>query len=95
MLIVGRSLQGIGGGGIAPLAQAIIADAAPPRERGYYQAYTGAIFIIAGAVGPVLGGVIAEHLRWSMIFWLNVPLSFVAALLAHRQLHPAAPQPPT
>ena len=46
----------------------------PPRERGYYQAYTGSIWIIAGVVGPVLGGVIAEHLHWSMIFWLNVPL---------------------
>jgi MFS family permease len=58
----------------------------PPRERGYYQAYTGAIWIIAGAGGPVLGGVIAEHLHWSMIFWLNVPLTFAAALLSHHQL---------
>src|SRR5579862_5795177 len=86
MLILARGLQGIGGGGIVPLTQSIIADAGPPRERGYYQAYTGAVWIIAGAVGPVLGGVIAEHLHWSMIFWLNVPLSFAAALLSHRQL---------
>jgi MFS family permease len=86
MLILGRGLQGIGGGGIVPLAQSIIADAVPPRERGYYQTYTGAIWIIAGAGGPVLGGVIAEHLHWSVIFWLNVPLTFVAALLSHRQL---------
>ena len=74
MLILGRGLQGIGGGGIVPLAQSIIADAVPPRERGYYQAYTGSVWIIAGGGGPVLGGVIAEHLHWSMIFWLNVPL---------------------
>lgn len=86
MLILGRGLQGIGGGGIVPLAQSIIADAVPPRERGYYQAYTGAIWIIAGAAGPVLGGVIAEHLHWSMIFWLNVPLTLAAALLSHHQL---------
>jgi EmrB/QacA subfamily drug resistance transporter len=86
MLILGRGLQGIGGGGIVPLAQSIIADAVPPRERGYYQAYTGSIWIIAGACGPVLGGVIAEHLHWSMIFWLNIPLGLVAALLSHRQL---------
>jgi len=69
-----------------PLAQSIIADAVPPRERGYYQAYTGSVWIIAGAAGPVLGGVIAEHLHWSMIFWLNVPLALVAAVLSHRQL---------
>ena len=74
MLILGRGLQGIGGGGIVPLTQSIIADAVPPRERGYYQAYTGSVWIVAGAAGPVLGGVIAEHLHWSMIFWLNVPL---------------------
>ncbi len=86
LLILGRGLQGIGGGGIVPLAQSIIADAVPPRERGYYQAYTGSVWIIAGAAGPVLGGVIAEHMHWSMIFWLNVPLSLAAALLSHHQL---------
>jgi EmrB/QacA subfamily drug resistance transporter len=86
MLIIGRGLQGVGGGGIVPLAQSIIADVVPPRERGYYQAYTGTVWIIAGAAGPVLGGVIAEHLHWSMIFWLNVPLGLAAAFLSHRQL---------
>ena len=86
MLILGRGLQGIGGGGIVPLTQSIIADAVPPRERGYYQAYTGSIWIVAGAAGPVLGGFLAEHLHWSMIFWLNVPLALVAAMLSNRQL---------
>ena len=86
MLILGRGLQGIGGGGIVPLAQSIIADAVPPRERGYYQAYTGSVWIIAGAAGPVLGGVIAEHLHWSMIFWLNVPLGLGGGDAVHRQL---------
>jgi EmrB/QacA subfamily drug resistance transporter len=86
MLILGRGLQGIGGGGIVPLTQSIIADVVPPRERGYYQAYTGSVWIIAGAGGPVLGGLIAEHLHWSMIFWLNVPLCLAAALLSNRKL---------
>ena len=86
MLILGRGLQGIGGGGIVPLAQSIIADAVPPRERGSYQAYTGSVWIIAGAGGPVLGGYIAEHLHWSLIFWLNLPLGLVAAMLSSRQL---------
>ncbi len=86
MLILGRGLQGIGGGGIVPLTQSIIADAVPPRERGYYQAYTGSIWIVAGAAGPVLGGFLAEHLHWSVIFWLNIPLCLVAAMLSNRQL---------
>jgi len=86
MLIVARGLQGLGGGGIVPLTQSIIADAVPPRERGYYQAYTGSVWVIAGAGGPILGGVIADHLHWSLIFWLNVPLGIVAALLSQRQL---------
>jgi EmrB/QacA subfamily drug resistance transporter len=86
MLIFGRSLQGIGGGGIVPLTQSIIADAVPPRERGYYQAYTGSVWIVAGAAGPVLGGFIAENWHWSVIFWLNVPLGIVAAMLSNRQL---------
>jgi EmrB/QacA subfamily drug resistance transporter len=86
LLILARGLQGLGGGGIVPLAQSIIADAVPPRERGYYQAYTGSVWIIAGALGPVLGGVIAEQFHWSMIFWLNVPLGLAAAFLSYRQL---------
>jgi EmrB/QacA subfamily drug resistance transporter len=86
MLILGRGLQGIGGGGIVPLTQSIIADAVPPRERGYYQAYTGSVWIVAGAAGPVLGGFIAEHWHWSVIFWLNVPLGLAAAALSNRQL---------
>jgi EmrB/QacA subfamily drug resistance transporter len=85
-LILGRALQGVGGGGIVPLSQSIIADAVPPRERGHYQAYTGSVWIVAGGGGPVIGGLIAEHLNWSLIFWLNVPLSIVAAVLCHRLL---------
>src|SRR6202045_3047716 len=86
MLILGRGLQGIGGGGIVPLTQSIIADAVPPRERGYYQAYTGSVWIVAGAAGPVLDGFIAEHWHWSVIFWLNVPLGLAAAMLSSLQL---------
>jgi EmrB/QacA subfamily drug resistance transporter len=85
-LILGRALQGVGGGGIVPLSQSIIADAVPPRERGHYQAYTGSIWIIAGGGGPLLGGLIAEHLHWSLIFWLNVPLALAAAALSNHLL---------
>jgi EmrB/QacA subfamily drug resistance transporter len=81
MLIAARILQGIGGGGITPLVQIAISDMVTPRERGHYQAYMGIAWVLAGVVGPALGGVIADQLHWSVIFWLNVPLGLVAALL--------------
>jgi EmrB/QacA subfamily drug resistance transporter len=86
VLVLGRALQGFGGGGIAPLTQSIIADIVPPRERGYYQAYTGSVWITAGALGPLFGGFISQHLHWSMIFWPNLPLCLLAILLSNRKL---------
>ncbi len=86
VLIAGRALQGLGGGGILPIAQAIISDAIAPAERGRYQAFMGTVWVSAGIGGPVLGGFLAEHLHWSMVFWLNVPLSLAAAAMIHRSL---------
>jgi MFS family permease len=85
-LIVGRGLQGAGGGAIFPVAQSVIADIVAPRERGRYQTYTGIVWVSAGVGGPVLGGVFAEYFHWSLIFWFNVPLGLIAAWLAHVQL---------
>jgi EmrB/QacA subfamily drug resistance transporter len=85
-LIAGRTLQGIGGGGIVPLTQTTIADMITPRERGRYQAYMGTSWIVAGVAGPALGGLVAEHFHWSLIFWLNVPFGLLAALLANRAM---------
>ena len=95
MLILGRGLQGIGGGGILPLCQSVIADVVAPRERGRYQAYMGVVWVTSGVGGPVLGGVMAEHLHWSLIFWINVPLGARrgAAHPHPSQAHPA-PRPP-
>lgn len=78
VLILGRGLQGVGGGGIMPVVQTVISDVVSPRERGRYQAYFSGVWMVAGIGGPVLGGVFAEHLHWSMIFWINVPLAVVA-----------------
>ncbi|CAN0253932.1 unnamed protein product, partial [Phaeothamnion confervicola] len=86
MLVLGRALQGIGGGGILPVAQAILGDAVAPRERGRYQAYMGSVWITAGLAGPVVGGIMAEHFHWSVIFWANVPLGVLAGLTAQRTL---------
>src|SRR5262245_23726811 len=85
-LIIGRAVQGLGGGGILPVAQAIIADVVAPRERGRYQAYMGVVWVTSGVGGPVLGGFLSEHFHWSLIFWLNVPLGLLAAFLTHTYL---------
>jgi EmrB/QacA subfamily drug resistance transporter len=78
VLILGRGLQGLGGGGILPIVQTVISDVVTPRERGQYQAYFSGVWVAAGIGGPILGGLFAEHLHWSMIFWINVPLGIVA-----------------
>ena len=85
-LILARGLQGIGGGGILPLAQSILGDAAAPRERGRYQAYMGSVWVSAGLAGPVLGGMLTDHFHWSIIFWLNIPVGLVAAFMTYKNL---------
>src|SRR5450631_630555 len=77
-LVLGRALQGAGGGGLMVLAQTIIADIVSPRERGRYQGYIGAVFATSSIGGPVLGGFLTEHLDWSLIFWINLPLGLAA-----------------
>src|SRR5215469_7408946 len=85
-LILGRALQGIGGGGILPVAQAIMADAIAPRERGRYQAYMAIVWVTSGIAGPILGGVLSEHFHWSLIFWVNLPLALAAAMMTYTRL---------
>ena len=85
-LIVGRALQGLGGGGLRAVSQAALADIIPPRERGRYQGYFASLFVISNALGPVLGGFFAEDLSWTWIFWINLPLGFGAFLLTNHYL---------
>ena len=85
-LIAARALQGLGGGGLIALSQTIVGDAVSPRERGRYQGYFGAVFAIASIAGPVLGGVFAEHLHWTLIFWINLPLGLAAFVITGRAL---------
>jgi len=86
VLIAMRGLQGLGGGGLISLGQTIVGDVVPPRERGRYQAYFASIFVTASIAGPVLGGFFAEHLHWSFIFWINLPLGLAAYLLTNHVL---------
>ncbi len=85
-LILARGLQGLGGGGLISLAQTIIADVVSPKERGRYQGYIASVFMASSLGGPVLGGVLAEHVHWSMIFWINLPLGLAAFLMTDRLL---------
>ena len=78
VLMLARGLQGIGGGGLASMGMVVLGDVAPPRQRGRYYAYFAATYTTAGAVGPALGGFLADHLSWSAIFWLNLPLGLAA-----------------
>ncbi|WP_316233489.1 MDR family MFS transporter [Bradyrhizobium sp. SZCCHNPS2010] len=81
VLILARGLQGLGGGGIMPVVQTVISDVVSPRERGQYQAYFSSVWMVAGLLGPVIGGFFADHLHWSMIFWINLPLAIGALAL--------------
>src|SRR3954467_5138629 len=87
VLILARGLQGLGGGGIMPIVQTVISDLVTPRERGQYQAYFSGVWMAAGLGGPILGGVFAEHLHWSMIFWINVPLGLASLALLLPKMH--------
>lgn len=86
VLILGRALQGIGGGGLLPIVQTIIADLLSPRERPIVQSYVSVTFMSASILGPVLGGLLTDHLHWSFIFWLNLPLGAVALVMTARAL---------
>jgi MFS family permease len=81
VLIFGRVVHGLGGGGLTSLAMIVLGDIAAPKDRGRYYAYFAVTYSTAGATGPALGGFIADHLHWSMIFWLNIPLGFIALAL--------------
>jgi EmrB/QacA subfamily drug resistance transporter len=86
MLILARALQGIGGGGLLPIAQTIIADLLSPRERPVVQGRTSIMFMSASILGPVLGGLLTDHLHWSLIFWINLPMGAVALVMTERAL---------
>ena len=85
-LILARVLQGIGGGGLAPSEQAILADSFPVRKRGQAFAVYGMAVVCAPAIGPTLGGWITDNFNWHWIFFINLPVGLVSLYLSHRMV---------
>jgi EmrB/QacA subfamily drug resistance transporter len=99
MLVAARVLQGLGGGGLMVMAQSLIGELVPPRERARFQAYFATNFTLANVGGPLIGGLVVHHASWRWLFLVNLPLCAIAGwrLLrlprgtGNRQVMPADP----
>jgi DHA2 family multidrug resistance protein len=84
ILIVFRVMQGVGGGGLQPMAQSILADTFPPQQRGMAFALYGITAVMAPTIGPTLGGWITDNYSWRWIFYINLPIGILTLLLVYR-----------
>jgi MFS transporter, DHA2 family, multidrug resistance protein len=89
-MLMWRIVQGVGGGGLAPVAQAILVDTFPPQKRAAAFALYTVVIVTAPAVGPVLGGWITDHYDWRWIFFINVPIGLLSLWLSNRLIHDPA-----
>jgi DHA2 family multidrug resistance protein len=86
MLLLFRILQGAGGGGLQPMAQAIMADSFEPQKRGQAFALYGLVAVLAPSIGPTLGGWITDNFSWRWIFFINIPVGILAFILVTRMV---------
>ncbi len=84
MLLIFRVIQGAGGGGMQPMAQAIMADSFEPQKRGQAFALYGLVAVLAPSIGPTLGGWITDNFSWRWIFFINIPVGILAFILVTR-----------
>ena len=84
MLLLFRILQGAGGGGMQPMAQAIMADSFEPQKRGQAFALYGLVAVLAPSIGPTMGGWITDNFSWRWIFFINIPVGILAFILVTR-----------
>jgi EmrB/QacA subfamily drug resistance transporter len=94
MLVVSRTVQGVAAGGLMSLAMAAVGDLVSPRERARFQGYITATFAVATIAGPLVGGVLVDHVSWRWVFYVNLPLG-LAALAGLRLRLPASEANPT
>jgi MFS transporter, DHA2 family, multidrug resistance protein len=81
ILLIARVLQGVGGGGLQPMAQAIMADSFEPKKRGQAFALYGLVAVLAPSLGPTIGGWITDNYSWRWIFYINLPVGILAFFL--------------
>lgn len=86
VLILGRAVQGLGGGGLFTLSQTVIGDLVPPFERARYAAWNSGVWAVASIAGPLLGGALSEYLHWSLVFWINIPLGLLVMAIINAPL---------
>jgi EmrB/QacA subfamily drug resistance transporter len=91
-LVIFRAVQGLGAGGLIPLAMAVVGAIVPPRDRGRYQGLIGSVFGAASIIGPAVGGLIVDHTTWRWIFYVNLPVGALAFAVISVTMPRRAPQ---
>jgi len=86
-LVLFRALEGIGAGAIQPIATTIVGDIYTPVERARMQGYVSGMFGVAAVIGPTLGAFVVEHVSWSLVFWVNIPIGIATFIMFGLYLH--------